>query len=135
MSLSTPTASLPLLAHSVRAGFPSPADDYLEEPLNLNDYLSDNPLTTFLMRVKGDSMSGAGILEGDILVVNRSLAPQHGDIVVAVIDNDFTVKRLWRKQGRAALLAENPAYPVIQQQGEQEWRIWGVVSGSVRKYR
>ncbi|UJB33745.1 LexA family transcriptional regulator [Chromobacterium sp. Beijing] len=126
---------LPVAGAPVCAGFPSPADDYLDDAISLDSYLIDDPAATFLVRVRGDSMHGAGIDEGDLLVVDKGLAAHHGDIVIAVIDGEFTVKRLHSRGGRCALIAENPAYPPITLHPGQELQVWGVVTGAVKKFR
>lgn len=128
-----PSRERPLFACPVSAGFPSPADDYLDSQLDLNDYYVPRPSSTFFVRVTGDSMTGIGILQGDILVVDRSVSPQHGKIVIAVVDNELTVKRFYRQDGRIELHPENPAFPVIPIQHDMELSIWGVVSGVTRK--
>ena len=126
--------SIPLFASGVRAGFPSPADDYVENTLDLNTYLIQDQAGTFFARVEGDSMIGAGLFDGDVIVVDRGRTPVQGDIVVAVIDSEFTVKRLHRQGSTITLLPENPKYPPIQPTYEQDFMIWGVVTGSVRKF-
>ncbi|KMN49750.1 error-prone repair protein UmuD [Chromobacterium violaceum] len=126
---------LPLVLSPVQAGFPSPADDYLDDNINLHDYLVTDPPATFIVRVRGDSMIGAGIDNGDLLVVDKGLTANHGDIVIAVLDGEFTVKRLHRMRGRCALIAENPAYPPIRLADGQELEIWGVVRGCVKRFR
>lgn len=123
-----------LFLHRISAGFPSPAADYAEEGLDLNDYLVRNKPATFMFTVKGDSMVGASIEEGDKVVVDRALAPKHDDIVVAVVDGEYTIKRLYRHQGRVELRPENPAYrPIVFTDGV-ELMVWGVVVGVVRRY-
>lgn len=129
-----PALRLPLFAHRVAAGFPSPADDYLEDALDLNRYLISDAPATFMVRVRGDSMIGAGIGEGDILVVDRGRTPQHDQIVLAVIDGEFTVKRLYRREDRLALIPENPAYAPIELHAGQELVIWGVVTACIKKF-
>lgn len=119
------------LYSSVKAGFPSPADDFLERKLDLNNYLVPHPAATFLIRVSGDSMVGAGIFDNDILVVDRSLDAISGDVVVAVIENDFTVKRLVRKNGFYCLVPENPKYNEVKLNKLSE--IWGVVTFVLHK--
>ena len=104
---------LPLFLSRISAGFPSPADDYVEGRLSLDEHLVARPEATFFLRVRGDSMVGAGIHDGDLLIVDKSLTPQHGSIVIAEIHGELTVKRLCRKNGEIALLAENPAYRAI----------------------
>lgn len=120
-------AAQPLFSSRVEAGFPSPADDYLEGALDLNAHLVKNPASTFFVRVSGDSMIGAGIASGDLLVVDRSLAPESGNVVIAVLDGELTVKRLWRDGGRVELRADNPAYAPIRLSGAMELDVWGVV--------
>lgn len=131
---SAPPLALPLFGSRVPAGFPSPADDYLERSLDLNQYLIGDAPATFMVRVRGDSMIGAGIAAGDILVVEKGRTPQHDQIVLAVIDGEFTVKRLHDRDGRLALLPDNPAYPPIEIHGEQELLVWGVVTACIKKF-
>jgi DNA polymerase V len=136
VTLLTPGRSrleLPLYESRVPAGFPSPANEYLGDTLDLNQYLIANPTATFFARVEGDSMIGAGIYEGDLLVVDRSRTAGHNDIVIAAVDNEFTVKRLDTRDG-IRLVAENPDYAPICLSGEREMLIWGVVTGLVRKF-
>lgn len=123
----------PLFSAAVPAGFPSPADDYIENHLDLNEYFIQHPAATFYVRVKGESMKNAGIFPDDILIVDRTLKPIHGAIVIAVVDNELTVKRLYKKNGQLELRPENPVFPVIKIQGDMELMIWGVVSGVIRK--
>lgn len=118
----------------VEAGFPSPADDYLEGALDLNEHLIRHPAATFFLRVSGDSMTGAGIYPGDILIVDRSLPPADGRIVIAVVDGELTVKRLHRRRGRIRLVPENPRYPTIEITAEQDLRVWGVVVHAVHSF-
>ncbi|GJL71992.1 MAG: hypothetical protein NMNS01_11910 [Nitrosomonas sp.] len=125
---------LPLLNHRIPAGFPSPADDYIESGLDLNNYLVRNKAATFFFRVIGDSMTGANIHDGDMLIVDRSVEPKHGHIVLAVINNEYTVKRLYCQNEVVELHAENPAYPPIQFREHEELQVWGVVVGTVSKF-
>jgi DNA polymerase V len=122
---------LPLFGHRVTAGFPSPADDYVEDRLDLNELLVQRQEATYFLRVKGDSMVGAGIHPGDLIVVDRSIDPQDGHVVVAEVNGELTVKRLRQVDGMPELHPENPAYPVIRFQEGQELRIWGVVTSTV----
>ena len=123
---------LPLYSNKVQAGFPSPADDHIENNLDLNEYLIKHPSSTFVVRASGDSMQGAGIFSGDLLIVDRSLTPQHDHIVIAAVDGQLTVKRLHQKDGECMLLAENKAYPPITLGEGQELQIWGVVIHTIR---
>ena len=115
------------------AGFPSPADDFLDKRLDLNEYLIKHPAATFYVRVHGDSMVRAGIQSGDILVVDRSLEPQHRRVVVAFVDGEFTVKRLLKRDGGIVLAPENPAYPEISIKPGMEMEVWGVVTAVIHE--
>lgn len=129
------TLSLPLFGHKVRAGFPSPADDYVEAWLDLNEHLVEHKEATFFVQATGDSMIGAGIQEGSLLVVDRALDPRHNDIVIAVVDGELTVKRLEKRRGKVRLLAENPAYAPIEFKDGQELMVWGVVTSIIQKLK
>ena len=111
----------------VSAGFPSPSDDYLDVDLNLHKYLVKHPAATFFVRVTGDSMIGAGINDNDILIVDRSLKPSHGKIVIAVVDGHMTVKRLYKESGKLILMPENTLYKPIEIKEDMNIEIWGVV--------
>lgn len=102
--------------------------------LDINEWLIEDLPATFLVRVTGDSMIGAGILSGDLLVVDKGRRPMHGSIVIAAVDGQFTVKRLHRKDGRITLVPENPLYPTLEFQSEQEVEFWGCVIGCVRRF-
>lgn len=119
---------LPLYQDRISAGFPSPADDYVESRLDLNEFLVQHPAATFFIRVKGDSMIRAGIDTGDMLIVDRSLGSANGKIVVAVLNGEFTVKRLSIRKGKYFLVPENDGYKEIEIKGEDEFEIWGVVT-------
>ena len=121
----------PLAESPVQAGLPNPIDDAPADALTLDDYLIEHPSQTVFVRVKGDSMQDAGILEGDLVVVEKRGTARRGDIVVAIVDNQFTLKRLDLEQGRYLLRPENKAYPVIRPEGALE--IFGVMVGLVRK--
>jgi DNA polymerase V len=129
-----PLAEIRLLCHRISAGFPSPAADHADDELDLNEYLISNKSSTYMFSVKGDSMSGAGIENGDKVVVDRSLSPAHDDIVVAVVNGEFTIKRLFKRRGKIELHAENPAYAPITFAEGSELQVWGVVTGVVRRY-
>ena len=117
---------LPLAGERIAAGFPSPADDYVEVGIDLNEQLIRHPTSTFFLRVSGESMIDAGIHDGDLLVVDRSLEPRPGRVVVAVLDGTFTLKRLARHRGRLRLEAANPDYPALELHRCGEVQIWGV---------
>ena len=126
---------IPLVSAKVQAGFPSPADDHMERSLDLNEHLVKNPASTFFVRVQGDSMRDAGIAAGDILVVDRSVEPKDRQIVVAMLDGEFTVKRLCKRQGEIFLEAENKEYPSIEVGENQELVIWGAVTFVIHQPR
>ena len=119
---------LRLFQQPVSAGFPSPAEDRIDGKLDLNRHFIKNPAATFYVRVSGDSMTGAGIHNGDLLIVDRSLEPTPGRVVIAVINGEHTVKRLHREGDRLLLLAENPDYAPIVVTELEELHIWGVVT-------
>lgn len=129
------------ISGSVVAGFPSPAEQYQEPPLDLNELLVKRPAATFFVRVQGDSMIGAGIHDGDLLVVDRSLRPASGDIIIACIDGEFTVKtlRLGNKErgtgnGEVRLVAANPNYPDIVLKTGQELDYFGKVTACIHQF-
>ena len=124
---------LQMCAWKVPAGFPSPAADHARKRIDLNEHLIRNKEATFIFRVKGDSMTGIGIYEGDELLVDRSIEPKHGNIVLAVLNGEFTVKRLHRRGGVVKLLPENPIYPPIVLKDGEELTIWGVVTRNLHK--
>jgi DNA polymerase V len=134
LAMELPSAELRLLVHGLSAGFPSPAGDYVEDALDLNQYLIQNKPATFLFTVRGDSMMGASIEDGDKVVVDRALKPKHQDIIVAVVNGDYTIKRLYKYRGTVELRPENPNYPAITFLDGAELQVWGVVVGVVRKY-
>jgi DNA polymerase V len=117
----------------VPAGFPSPAADHTQERIDLNKQLIRNKEATYIFRVKGDSMTGAGIYEGDALLVDRSMDPKHNNIVIAQLNNEFTVKRLYRRGGVVILIAENPIYPPRLIKEEDDFIVWGVVTNNIHK--
>ena len=125
---------IPLLNDSVSAGFPSPADDYTEENIDLNEHLISNPFSTFFLRVKGDSMINAGIKDKDLIIVDKSLIAKPGDIVIAMIDGEFTIKRLSIKNDELYLKAENHNYPNFSFKNHIDVQIWGVVIYSIHTY-
>ena len=125
---------IPLLNDSVSAGFPSPADDYTEENIDLNEYLISNPFSTFFLRVKGESMINEGIKDKDLIIVDKSLIAKPGDIVIAMIDGEFTVKRLSIKNDELYLKAENHDYPDFSFKNHIDVQIWGLVIYSIHSY-
>jgi DNA polymerase V len=123
---------LPLYS-AVRAGFPSPAEDHEEEQLDLNRYLIKNPAATFFLRVEGLSMTGAGIYPDDILIVDRSLEAKPNDVIVAVLEGEFTLKRLIRERRDWFLQAENPDFPRTVLDGYRDFMVWGVVTHVIHR--
>jgi len=119
----------------VQAGFPSPAEDYVEKSLDLNELLIEHPAATFFVRVEGNSMIDAQIHSGDVLIIDRSLSAKSGSIIIAVLNGDFTVKRLVLKKEKTFLMAENPKYPPIEILEENDFQIWGVVTYVIHKIR
>jgi DNA polymerase V len=124
---------LPLYQSLVQAGFPSPADDYLDTKLDLNKHLIEHPNSTFFVRVTGDSMIGVGIFAGDIVIVDRSPEPKHLQIVLAVVDGEFTLKTLVKKGKNIYLRPENEAYETIRITEDTDFQIWGVVTYTIHK--
>lgn len=137
MSFYTPilkkAIKLPFFSSLIRAGFPSPAEDHIEQTLDITELLVKNPPATFYLKVTGESMVDAGILERDILVVDRSKIAKHGDIVVAELNTEFTVKRLYYRDGEVILQAESKQFDSIFIKDSDEFNIFGVVSGIVRQ--
>lgn len=125
--------NLPLYNCSVSAGFPSPADDHMDINLDLNEHLIQHPTATFFVRVSGDSMINAGISEGDLLVVDKSLDARSGRIVIASVDGMLTVKRFSKQNGKVLLIAENPKYKPIEITEGNEALVWGVVTNVIKK--
>jgi DNA polymerase V len=125
------TLQRPLFLSGVSAGFPSPADDYLDRKLDLNEHLVKNPAATYFVRVAGDSMTGAGINDNDILVVDRSLEPSTSNIVIAIVNGELTVKRLIKTRNSYRLIAENPDYPPLEINEDAPLEIWGVATYAI----
>lgn len=123
---------VPLMARPVSAGFPSPADDYVEQEIDLQRLLITNRPATFLVRVGGDSMIGVGLFDGDLAVVDRSLVPQPGDVVVVDVDGDRSFKVWSMHAGRVRLACANPRYPEYRLPADAVVEVWGVVKSSVR---
>ncbi|MDP6923000.1 MAG: translesion error-prone DNA polymerase V autoproteolytic subunit [Lutibacter sp.] len=126
--------SLPFVAEGIRAGFPSPADDFLDLDIDLNKHLIKNPSTTFYARVKGHSMNGAGIHDGDLLIIDKSLEARNNKIAVCFIDGEFTVKRIRIEKDLVWLLAENEDYPPIKVTKDCEFIIWGIVTNVIKYF-
>ena len=121
----------PLFLVSVSAGFPSPADDYLDAQLDLNQHLIRHPAATFFIRVSGDSMLGAGIHSGDLLIVDRALEAAHNSVVIAVVNGELTVKRICLRDDGLFLMPDNSAYPSLRIQPTADFEIWGVVTSVI----
>jgi DNA polymerase V len=123
----------PIYLASVAAGFPSPAGDYIDKKLDLNELLIKHPAATFFVRAKGDSMAGAGIRSGDILIVDRALEPGDGRIVIAAVEGDLTVKRIRKKDGKLFLEPENDQFQPIEITADRSLLVWGVVTHVIHK--
>lgn len=126
---------LPFFSSRVSAGFPSPAQDHMEQTLSLDELLDIDAPHTYLVRAEGDSMNGAGILDGDVLVVSRALTGRHGDVVIAAINGETFVKRLVLRREEVVLQSENPKYPPRYVLEGDDLLIWGVVTDSIRRHR
>ena len=124
----------PLLLCGISAGFPSPADDYIDRLLDLNELLIKNPPATFFVKVAGDSMTGVGINSGDILIVDRSIEAANGKVVIAVVNGELTVKRLVKDNNSCSLVAENPDYESLKINEESQCEIWGVVTSVIHQF-
>jgi DNA polymerase V len=124
---------LPLIGSSIQAGFPSPATDYIEKSLDLNEHLITHPSATYFIRVDGFSMINAGINPGDILIVDRALEPSHNKIIIAVYDGELTVKRLVIRNGVYFLVPENEQFQEIEITENNEFSVWGVVTYIIHK--
>lgn len=127
-------AAVLLIEQTVQCGFPSPSEDHAQRRIDLNDILIKHPLATFYLKVSGSSMRDAGIDDGDAVIVDRALTPRHGDVVVAVVDGDFCIKRLYRRQGRVKLQAANPTFADIIPADGQTVEIWGVVTSVIKRF-
>ena len=124
---------IPLATESISAGFPSPAEDYIELGIDLNKHLIKNPISTFFLRVSGNSMNNAGIYNNDLLIIDRSINPVPGHIVVALLDGEFTLKRLIKKQDNYYLKADKENYPAINLYEYIDIQIWGVAIYSIHE--
>ena len=122
---------IPLATETISAGFPSPAEDYIELGIDLNKYLIKNPISTFFLRVSGSSMNNAGIYNNDLLIIDRSINPKPGHIVVALLDGEFTLKRLIKKQDNYYLRADKENYPAINLYEYIDIQIWGIATYSI----
>ncbi len=127
------TVVRPLFLSKVPAGFPSPADDYIESKLDLNEHLIKHKAATFFVKVTGDSMLGAGIHDGDMLIVDRALEAQDKSVVVAVVNGEFTVKRIKKENGSVWLMPENSKYKPMEIKEGSELEVWGVVTNVIHK--
>ena len=127
-------AQVPMYSHKIPAGFPSPADDYVDDRLSLDQHLIPHRESTFFVRAIGNSMVDAGIFDGDLLVVDRSIEPVHGHIVIAVIDGELTVKRLHQRDGQTILKPANARFKDIVLKEGQELQVWGVVTSTIKRF-
>ena len=128
------TTAIPMMNDSAACGFPSPAEQYIESPLDLNKLLVKKPAATFYVKATGDSMVDAGIFPGDILVVDRSIGAMNGNIIIACVNNEFTVKYLKIKNHQVSLVAANSKYPEIIFNDGMELRIFGVVTSCIHRF-
>lgn len=128
------SAKLLFVDGGLRAGFPSPADDFLEVKIDFNKEYIKNQDATFYARVKGNSMKNAGIFDGDVLVIDRSLEPQNNKIAVCVIDGEFTVKRIKKERGVVWLIPENEEFKPIKVTEENEFIVWGIVTAAIKRF-
>lgn len=126
---------IPLFSASVKGGFPSPADDFVEKTLDLNELLISHPAATYFVRVSGNSMEDAHIFDGDILVVDRAVVPKQGQIVVAALAGEFTVKKLQAIEGKTFLYTENPSYPPIRVDDRDDFEVFGTVTYVIHNVR
>ena len=132
-SMDKKVLDIPFYQSNVPAGFPSPAEDFMDLDLNLQEYLVQHPSATFCVRVTGDSMQNAGIYSGDVMVVDRALEPQNNTIVLAILDGEFTVKRIQKKGQELYLKPENSKFKPIQITEEMNFQVWGVVTHIIHK--
>src|SRR5690606_32580934 len=127
-------SNIPLFVAPVPAGFPGFVDDKVDRTLDLNEYCIKHPAATFYVRSSGLSMIGAGIGEDDILIVDRSLEPSNNSVIIAVVNGEFTVKRILRRNGNISLIPENPKYSPIRISESMDFEVWGVVTHVIKKF-
>jgi DNA polymerase V len=127
--------TIPLFLDSVRAGFPSAAEDFIDTNIDLNDYLIKNPSSTFMVRVSGNSMKDLGIISGDILVVDKSLEVNEGNIVIASVNQEFTVKRIKKIRDSLYLVPANNDFKAIKIENDDDFQIWGIVVHCIHSFR
>ena len=130
-----PTLTLDLYSNPVSAGFPSPAEDHLDSSLDLNEYLIKHPSATFYIYAKGHSMNDVGIYDGDVMIVDRALEAKSKDIIIAVINGEFTVKRIYIKNNSIYLIPENKTFKSILVEDDMDFQIWGVVTHTIHSFK
>tara|TARA_B100002052_G_scaffold168725_1_gene153570 strand:- start:642 stop:1079 length:438 start_codon:yes stop_codon:yes gene_type:complete len=130
-----PTLTLDLYSNPVSAGFPSPAEDHLDSSLDLNEYLIKHPSATFYIYAKGHSMNDVGIYDGDVMIVDRALEAKSKDIIIAVINGEFTVKRIYIKNNSIYLVPENKTFKSILVEDDMDFQIWGVVTHTIHSFK
>jgi DNA polymerase V len=133
MTKTKKSQKMPLFFSSIKAGFLSPADDFIDKQLDLNEYLVKNPAATFFVKVSGDSMIDAGIFTDDILIIDRSIEPDDKKIIIAIVDGEFTVKRFCKKGSQIYLIPENKNYKPIKITQDMDFQVWGVVTNVIHK--
>lgn len=131
----TSSINLPFADHGIQAGFPSPAQDYIDESIDLNREIVRHPASTFYGRVSGDSMIGESIDEGDIIVIDRSIEPADGDLAVCCVDGEFTLKRIRLEPNRIWLIPANEKFDPILVTPEMRFEVWGVVTHTIKQHR
>jgi DNA polymerase V len=124
---------IPFFSSTVSCGFPSPAEDYIETPLDLNELLITKPAATFFVRAKGDSMIGAGIFDGDLLIIDRSATVTNKQVILAVVNGEFTLKRFSRSGASVFLIAENPKYKPTKINEDMDFKVWGMATTCIHK--
>lgn len=126
---------IPLFLNTIKAGFPSPANDYIESDLDFNSLLVKNKAATYAVRAQGDSMINIGIYPGDIMIIDRSITAKSNDIIIASLDKEFTVKRFIKNCNGFFLYPENPLYPIIEISKMDDFMIWGVVTHTIHSFK
>jgi DNA polymerase V len=131
----TNKSSVDMYSYHIPAGFPSPAEDFIEKTLDLNEHLIRNKPATFLIKVEGSSMINAGINDGDLLIIDRSIEPRDGHVILGILNGEFTIKRLKIKESKIFLVPENEKFDTIEIKDDMDFKIWGVVTYTIHQVR